>query len=167
MLTGILAAVLLVILALLLWVLFAPLSIKADTYSNEYYLSWGGIGKAEFIPLPDDILIRLRLAFWKKELYPLHPSPPKAKKKPHKKEHKGGGPLPLRRMISVLKTFEIRDFRLEVDTDDYVWNACLYPVFYWIKPLQKYVALNFQGRNECRLLIRNRVWRMAWGWWKG
>lgn len=170
MLTGIIAAVLLVLLVLLLWVLFAPFSIKADTYSNEYYLSWGGVGKAELVPLPDDLLIRLRVAFWKKEFYPLHFSAKKAKKKekPARSEkRKSRKPFPFRRLIHVLESFNIKYFRLEVDTDDFIWNARLWPVVYAIKPLRRHVSVNFEGRNECRLLIRNRIGRMAWAWLRG
>ena len=151
----------------LIWVLFAPISIKADTYRSEYYLSWRGIGKAELIPLADDILIRLRIVFWKKDFYPLHPPAAKEKKKvkpEREKKGKSQSALPFRRIIQVLKSFHIKYFRLEVDTGDYIWNAYLWPLVYGINPLRRHVAVNYQGRNECRLLIRNRAWRMAWAW---
>ena len=81
MILSIIVIVTFVLLVLLAWVLIAPLSLKADTYRNEYYLSWGGIGKAELISVADEIVIRLRIAFWKKDFYPLHPSTAKKKKK--------------------------------------------------------------------------------------
>ena len=33
------------IVIMLLWVLLAPLSLRIDTYLNEYYIRWRGIGK--------------------------------------------------------------------------------------------------------------------------
>lgn len=171
MVLSILAVLLLLIVAVVAWVLVAPISILADTYRNQYYLSFGGIGKAEVIPLPDDILIRLRVAFWDKDLYPLHPSPKKKEKKKTKpeedKKRKKKRAIPFRRIIKVLRSFNIEYFRLEVDTNDHIWNAYLWPLVYGIKPLSRHVSVNFQGRNECRLLIRNRLWRMAWAWLKG
>ncbi|MCB0567271.1 MAG: hypothetical protein KDD01_23125 [Phaeodactylibacter sp.] len=159
-----------VLLALVVWVLIAPLSLKADTYRNEYYLSWGGIGKAELISVADEIVIRLRIAFWKKDFYPLHPSTAREKKKPKPKEEKkrkSQQTFPFRRAIKALKSFSIKYFRLEVDTDDFIWNAYLWPVVYWIEPLRRHVTVNFQGKNECRLLIQNRIWRLAWAWLSG
>ena len=159
-----------VLLALVVWVLIAPLSLKADTYRNEYYLSWGGIGKAELISVADEIVIRLRIAFWKKDFYPLHPSTAREKKKPKPKEEKkrkSQQTFPFRRAIKALKSFSIKYFRLEVDTDDYIWNAYLWPVVHWIEPLRRHVTVNFQGKNECRLLIQNRIWRLAWAWLSG
>ena len=47
------------------------------------------------------------------------------------------------------------------------WNAYLWPVVYGVEPLRRHVYVNFQGRNECRLLIHNRIWRMAWAWLSG
>ncbi|MCB9267459.1 MAG: hypothetical protein H6558_20745 [Lewinellaceae bacterium] len=170
MLLTILAILIALLILLLTWVLFAPLSIRADTYEDKYYLQWGGIGKAELIPAPEDILIRLRVAFWKKDFYPLHFSARKSEKKEEpapaeKKKRKRH--FPFRRLIRVLKSFNIKDFRLEIDTDDFVWNAYLWPVVHNIAPLRRHITVNFQGRNECRILIQNRIWRMAWAWLRG
>ncbi|MCO6478132.1 MAG: hypothetical protein J5I94_15990 [Phaeodactylibacter sp.] len=170
MILGIIAGLASLLVVLLLWVLLAQISILADTYRNEYYLSFGGVGKAELVPLPDDILIRVRFAFLTKEFYPLHFSPEKKKKKakaekPEKRKREKA--FPFRRAIRLLKSFNIKYFRLEVDTDDYIWNAYLWPVVYWIRPLRRHINVNFQGRNECRLLIQNRIWRMAWAWFFG
>ena len=170
MILSIIVIVTFVLLVLLAWVLIAPLSLKADTYRNEYYLRWGGIGKAELIPLSDDILIRLRVAFWKKDFYPLHPPNAKEKKKTKTKERKkrkSQQTFPFRRAIKALKSFSIKYFRLDVDTEDFIWNAYLWPVVYWIEPLRRHVTVNFQGKNECRLLIQNRIWRLAWAWLSG
>ncbi len=170
MILGIIVVLGSLLAVLLLWVLLAQISILADTYRNEYYLSFGRAAKAELVPLPDDILIRLRFAFLTKEFYPLHFSPGKKKKKakpekPRKRKRKKA--FPFHRALRVLKSFNIKYFRLEVDTDNYLWNAYLWPVVYWIRPLGRHVSINFQGRNECRLLIQNRIWRIAWAWFFG
>lgn len=170
MLLTIIAVLASFLLAVVAWILFAPISIKADTYRNEYYLSFGGIGKAELVPVPDDILVRLRVAFWKKEFYPLHPSAGRKQKKPKAEageKRKRQRAFPFRRIIKVLKSFHIKYFRLEVDTDDFVWNAYLWPVVGCAGPLRRHVSVNFEGRNECRLLMRNRIWRMARAWLSG
>lgn len=166
MFLGIIVVLLVLFLVFVVWILLAEISIVADTYRNEYHVSFGGISKAELIPLPGDLLIRLHFAFWEKDLYPLHPSVGKEKKKPEpdRKSKKG---FPFRRIIKVLKSFHIKYFQLEVDTEDFIWNAYLWPVVYGVKPLRRHVYVNFQGRNECRLLIHNRIWRMAWAWLSG
>lgn len=170
MVLNIFGVLLLILLGIAGWIMAAPFSILADTYRNEYYLRFGGIGKAELIPLPGDILIRLRVAFWKKDFYPLHPSKPAEKDKPKAKKEKKPGKkrtLPASRIINVLKSFHIKHFRLEIDTGDYIRNAYLWPAVYSIRPLRRHVSINYNGRNECRLLIQNRIGRIAWAWWRG
>ena len=44
--------VLLVLFGFAAWILLAEISIVADTYRNEYHVSFGGISKAELILYP-------------------------------------------------------------------------------------------------------------------
>ena len=50
-----------------------------------------------------------------------------------------------------------------IDTDNYIWNAYLYPVFYWLGGRKnKFPTINFNGQNHIRLVIENRPIRMIY-----
>jgi hypothetical protein len=62
----------------------------------------------------------------------------------------------------VLASFEVRRFRLILDTDDFILNAYLYPVFVFLSGKNRVLAINFQGRNAVDILVTNRMWRVLW-----
>ena len=54
------------------------------------------------------------------------------------------------------KAIRVNRFFLNIDTDDYLWNAYLYPVFFFLKKERRNVNINFQGDVEFILEIRSR-----------
>ena len=154
------------IVIMLLWVLLAPLSLRIDTYLNEYYIRWRGIGKVEVLFIQDNVILHLRIGPYQKDFYALHliekVDGKKAPKKTRAPAKKQGRKISFPRMRRILKSFTIKEFQMEIDTDNYVWNAWLFPLFYAIKPLRYSVSVNFQGRNEIRLFLENQVWKIAW-----
>lgn len=154
------------IVIMLLWVLLAPLSLRIDTYLNEYQIKWRGIGKVEVLFIPEDVVLHLRIGPYRKDFYALHliekEGGKKAPKKAPASEKKRGHKISFHMIRRILKSFTIKEFQLEIDTDNYVWNAWLFPLLYAIKPLRHRVSVNFQGRNGIRLFIENKVWKIAW-----
>ena len=65
-------------------------------------------------------------------------------------------------MVRILKSFRVRRFRVEIDTDDYVLNAYLFPVFHLLS--RGRLQINFNGRNDIQIEITNRIGRIAWAW---
>jgi hypothetical protein len=166
----IVALLLLALLAVALWLLLAPFSLRLDTYRDEYYLKWHSIGSARLLLLEGELAIGLRLGPWRKQFYPLRPgAKPKAEEEkpalPHPaKAKKPRRPFPWRKMRRVLRTFRVREFQLEIDTDDFARNAWLFPLVHSIGPLRRSVHVNFLGRNEGVLVVQNRLWDMGWAW---
>jgi hypothetical protein len=50
-----------------------------------------------------------------------------------------------RKARRLLASFQIRRFNLIVDTDDYILNAYLYPVFAFLTGHNRHLAINFIG----------------------
>lgn len=155
--------ILLILIPLLLWLLIEPIIIKIDTITNEYYIRWRHIGSVALLFLNDDLLLRLRILFWQKDFYPLHAQKKqeKPKKKPTKKAKSKWKRFSWRRMKAILRTFKVRYFRMDLDTDDYVLNAYLYPLFYFANRPNRRLSVNFEGRTNVQLQVENRLLRIV------
>lgn len=158
-----LLALITALIGLLVWMLFAKLQLQIDTKSNFYQLQWQGIFRANIIPLADDLILRLRIFFWQKDLYPLHwtPKPKKKSQKSHKPNRPGRNSFKwIRKGKNILRSFRVRLFRLRVDTGDYVRNSYWYPVFYFLSNEKRQLSVNFNGINHLQLHVENQLYRI-------
>ncbi len=162
------------LIALLGCLLITPLELIIHSANNEYKLRWGWLFRARLISLPDDLIIRISIPFYQKDFFPLHPkashkSTQKAKKKKQRrrkntsKKHRKAFKL----IRSVLKSFHIRQFRLNMDTDDYLTNAYLYPIFYFFNKGKGIWEVNYEGQFELDLEMDNRPIRLIYAFIKG
>jgi hypothetical protein len=160
----VLIIILSVLIGVLLFLLFSPFTLQINTIQNDFSVRWKGIGSARLLLLPEDLAIRMKIFFWHKDFYPLHPDGKKKKEKAEKKkpvEKKKRRAFTFRKMKNVLRSFHIRKFRMDIDTDNYATNAWLFPLCYLIDLKKQRVRVNFEGRNECILTIENRLFNMA------
>ncbi|MBT8261556.1 MAG: hypothetical protein KJO05_01960 [Bacteroidia bacterium] len=161
------AALLVIIILLLLllgYLLWMPVVLKIDTDTNEYYLQLKGLAKASVLGDDKEVLkVKLNVLFLNFNFYPLRKR--KASKKKKLKAKKGEEDAEKkkrnwtnegRRAWRVLKTFEIKQLLVELDTGDYVLNAKLYPVFFMLNRWQGSFAINFTNRNRLALIVQNR-----------
>ncbi len=153
------------LVVLLAWLVLLPIRLVIHTNSGEYRVEWGRLIGARLIFLTDDVKIRMHLPFFHKDFYPLHPSPeakkkekPTEKKKKKKKRHSRITKVfPI--IKSVLRSFYVRQFKLELDTDNYLTNAYLYPLFYFLNKNRGEWHINYSGQFALDLEIMNRpVW---------
>ncbi len=156
----ILTIVILLVVLLALGLLFVPIQIFIDTDTGKYYAGLKGLAKASFEPDEKELLkVRLKVLFYERCFYPLTKSS-KPKQPAKKKKTKPKRRIKFRKMVQLLKSFEVKRFALDMDTGDYVANAKMYPVFVL---LNRYVAsfhINFEDRNRLVLDIRNRPYRI-------
>ena len=161
----ILAILLSLILLLIGWLLIAPLRLFVDTGQGMLEIRWWGLGAAGLYHTGDDLLFRFRIFFWKKEIDLLTWQPTKKKKKAKKakkKKKRGKIPMSLRKFRRLLKTFKILEWELDLDTDNYLVNGWLYPVFYFLNRAGKRFQINYRGRFYWRMVIENRGYRVLW-----
>lgn len=147
--------------AFLIWMLWAPIRLEIDTNEDLFQLRWQGFGAIQW--LPKDGLDCIRFDFWlfhKKIFLSRVKTAEKAKPipKPQKKSN-----FKISTMWRLFKnlwgSFTVRYCRVTWDTEDFLWNAWAYPLAQaWGNGR---VEVNFQGRQEVRLLVENRLGKLA------
>lgn len=154
----------LILIFLLTWVLVSPLLVQIDTRQNQYKLRWLGVVQAALVPMQDDILFRVQLFFWHRDFSLLKMlttarirSPKRTRKANLPNANKTNLHFTFSRFRKLLKSFRVRYFYWHLDTDDFVTNAYLYPLCRAVRSPTRWVAINFEGRNECNFQIENRL----------
>jgi hypothetical protein len=155
------------LIALLGWLLITPLKLIIHSTTNEYQLRWGWLFKAMLILVNDELVVRIGVPFFHKDFFPLHPKPSrkstqktKSAKKRRKKSASKNSRKTFKLIRAVLRSFHIRQFRLNIDTDNYITNAYLYPLFYFLNMRNGSWQVNYDGRFEFDLEMDNRPIRL-------
>lgn len=162
---------LLFLLCLTLFFLLSPLWIELDSGIPSGKIRWWGIGRVELYH-EGEWKVRLRLLFFQK-IYYLERRGAKKEKRVKKKIAATGVKkkpvmpfrLMLKKMIRIIRSFTIEQWRLDMDTGDAALNARLYPLN-WLPVLQGHVFVNFNGEQRFRCRIRNNGWRLLWAWFR-
>jgi hypothetical protein len=117
-----------------------------------------------FQVLPGEWKAVLRIAWWKREISWSWLSKRRVRKaeKRRKRTGKLGPATAWRKARRLLQSFRIRRFRLNIDTDDYILNAYLFPLFVFLNGKNRRLAINFQGLTVVDILVTNRVWKILW-----
>ena len=142
--------------------LLSPLFMEVDTRIPAASLQWQNIGHAT-IWYDEEWKLSMQLFFYSKTI-----SINKLKNKPRKKKSglqkkkqlkKGSRFQKVKKMIRVLQTFRVTEWKLALDTGDYTRNAQLYPLNF-IPYTHEHLHINFTGENYLLLKIRNRPWNI-------
>nr|WP_297782862.1 hypothetical protein [uncultured Allomuricauda sp.] len=150
----------LLVVLLVLGLLFVPIQIFIDTDTGKYYAGLKGLAKASFEPDEKELLrIRLKVLFYERCFYPLTKSS-KPKQPTRKKKTKPKKRIAFRKVLRLIRSFEVKRFALDMDTGDYVANAKMYPVFVLLNHYVASFHINFENRNRLVLDVRNRPYRI-------
>lgn len=161
--------IILLILLPLVWLLIAPIRLVIDSKKGEYWIEWKGIAGARLLPVPGNLLLRFNILFWRKELDAQQelarrqdkPKNPKKKKGKKSRSKQWLSFQKIRRKgIRLLKSCSVKALRLNIDTDDYIINSYLYPIFYLLDRGKKRLSINYEGEAEVLLVVENRLYRM-------
>ncbi len=154
--------ILTLLIALLLFLVFTPVTLKIDTYSQQYYLQIWGIAKCSFV-WENGPIIRLRVPFYTFRINPLALRT-KKKKKPKRKRKaetkKKRSFMSFKKVLKLIRSFEMKEFRLELDTGNVIGNAYLFPVFFFLNRQKAQLRINYEGSNGLVIWIENRGVRM-------
>ena len=105
----------------------------------------------------------IRITWWEKQVDLLGPGKKKKRKEKNirKKDAAKGRKVSFNKILSVIRSFQVREFILHVDTGNMQANGMLFPLFYGIgRLLKREVAVNFNDRTDIRIRIRNNAYRM-------
>jgi len=153
-------------LSVMIWIMFAKITLEINTVDNCYEIRiWGGI-KAGYRLSTHEFYVswgrfekRVTIHSLKKQKKNPNKNvtPIKENKKPKQFEKLYHFP----NLYPLFKIMRVRHFHIWIDTDDYVWNAWIaalggmlrgfYPVQLWV---------NYEGREELVYIADTSVWRI-------
>jgi hypothetical protein len=151
------------LILILYWLLVSPLVIEIDTRLPQAELRWISIGNVR-IWYENEWWLSMRIFFFRKTIR-LAKIKNKSKKNKSPIEKKPKRRMKPKRILvkawRVIKTFRVTEWRLAVDTGEYVHNAQLYPLNY-LPYTFEHLYINFRDENFLVLKIRNRPWKMLY-----
>ncbi len=151
-----LTVLLLLVLLLLVYLLLAPLRLVVDTSTNTYMFSLPGIFQVSVESHNTELIrLRLKLFVFKFYLYPLRRPSRSPKNKVRNSSHKTRT-MSLKRAIRLLKSFTLEKLFINIDTGNYVTNAKLYALYGVLNYKREYFQINFQGKNQLAITLKNR-----------
>ena len=170
--------ILLVLLAILAIILFTPFRVVIHTPSGMAALIWGNAIKArvQVIESRTDLILGLNIFWWRREwsAFRIIAAPRQKETTPQKVESTKRKAKKRRRrpsirrtgraILSLVRSFRVRAFRLSIDTGDYATNGILYPFAVLAKKAGFNCSVNFDGTNELILDMSNRPVNILRAW---
>ncbi|HMQ62520.1 MAG TPA: hypothetical protein PKE06_17715 [Flavilitoribacter sp.] len=153
------------LLFLIIVLLWLPLQVEIATDKEIYEAKWSGLFRFRAVPADEKWRWFIRILFWETELgrgqtrVKTKPEPQKTKKK-----KKGSFSIQqgLRLAKGMLASIRVKRFRIDWDSDDFLVNAWLYPLFYLISRGKYRIHINFLGRQEASILLQARPLLLGW-----
>ena len=143
------------------WLLLSPIQLILDSNRQLYCVRWMGLGRIGMKVVPGDVVVRYDSWLFHHDFYPLKRDQKKKaekKKKPKKKSRYSFGKVS-RKARKILRSFEIKSFLVNLDTDDYILNGYLFPLCHALGK-GKHLRINFQGEMEIHVVVENRLVRI-------
>lgn len=152
-------AVLSVLLAVMIWLLFTPIIICIDTHANAYYFKMKGVCKISLNTGKTPIVMDIETPIRKISFTPFEKK--KSGKKTRRKTTKRKSSQAIFKFIvGLIKSFELIKMNLNLDTDDYIRNAQLIPVFLFLNGKNRTFSINFDGNTNFQMTLKNRLIKM-------
>ena len=160
--------IILIIIVFIAWLLITPLVININTLEKQYFISLKGLFKLKLEFTGDFFKIRIWTPVWTSLIDPQEPKkkkPKKEKKEKKKKKKKRKTPQENLTLINVIlkimkltfNSFELKRLSANLDTENYVLNAQLIPVFGFINKGNINLNINFTGNYSLILILQNRI----------
>lgn len=163
-----LLGILMFIILLIAWLLVSAFELKLDTRVLQAELSWKTIGMVK-VWHDQQWLIRFRILFFSKTLPISELKRTKGQSKKIRTETKVHTSSRLKnipgRMIDVIRSFELLECTLAIDTGDHCRNARLYPLNY-VPYARGHLFINFFDENFLVLKIRNKPWKILYAFFR-
>lgn len=154
-----------VIIGFLFWLLLSPLVLEIDTRGPYAGLKWVGIGTV-WIYYDGEWWFRMRIFFYRKTM-PITSIRGRSKRIEAKKTEKKNARRKMRisrligKGIRILKTCNVDEWELAIDTGDYTRNARFFPLNYLPYTIN-HLFINFTDTNYLVLKIRNRPLKLLY-----
>lgn len=143
----------------ILYFLFMPVVLCIDTIKNQYYVHLKGLAKACIEGDKEKVLkISVKVLFCNFQFFPLtkHTMASKNKNSQKSKSKKNKKKFPISTVLRVLRSFKVKRFLLNIDTGHCIYNAKLYPIFALLNTKFSRFNINFDGKNQMVICLKNR-----------
>lgn len=149
----------LLIVTVIGWILIVPIYLVIDSDRSEYMICQAGVFSVRVYPGRDRIL-DMKVAGFRVApvMSPEKEAPHRKAKKPTKRSLDSWAYLARR----IIRSFTIERFVIDIDTDDYVLNANLVPLFQFASRGVYSMNVNFSGRNYIGIKIMGRLIKLLW-----
>lgn len=159
-----------IILLFLCWILLAPLFVFISTSESRYEAGLRGILTASLkfngVDIPE---VNIKVFFIKFNIPIFKPrdkkEEEKSKKRVKKKKKKLSGKkihFFIKLGWKILKSFKIKQLKLNIDTGDVINNAYLVPVFSMVYKERIKLSINYKNQNELILHFENNIGTILW-----
>jgi hypothetical protein len=151
-----------ILAALIAAFLLLPVEVEANSEKAVYRAGIRSIVDIRLLPESEGWKWGLRIGWWKREYrvgFSTERKPPKPRKKRKWRPHPAAAWRKGRRLLG---SFRVRRFIINIDTDDFILNAYLYPIFTLLNGKNRRLAVNFEGRTVVDVFLTNRVWKVIW-----
>ena len=148
------------LLVLLTYLLFLPIDIVLNSTNRQFFVRLGSLVRADLVEDKEYLMrVDFRTLFMRFRYYPLKRK--KSKKKTEKKSRKNKfGWSQMKTVLRLVRSFEVKNFNLDIDTGNCITNAKLYPAFAFLDFWVGNYKVNFVGRNHLELQLHNRPYRI-------
>ncbi|WP_339754322.1 hypothetical protein [uncultured Winogradskyella sp.] len=155
---------LIVLLLVVIYLLFVPITLYINTAREEYFIQIKGLAKASIEEDKLEVVkVHLKVLLFNFKFYPFKKIKFSSKRKIEKKilKTKKNSTTSFKKVLNVLKSFEVKKCRAEIDSGDCIFNSKLYPVFALLNFYKDTnLSVNFEGRNSVLLSLKNRPIRI-------
>jgi len=147
---------------ILIFLLYTPIFLEIDSTRRLVQIRMRGVARVRIITRESKIGICLNILGWEKLIFP------GTRRKRKEAAAKTSG-FQLKRstlkkmpakILAVIRSFRVKIFDLNIDTDDYAVNALLFPFAVLLSRSNHSVRINFEGEVELRLTIENNLQHM-------
>ncbi|MDP4288306.1 MAG: hypothetical protein Q8922_10255 [Bacteroidota bacterium] len=149
--------VLLLFIAILCFLLLTPVALELDSARGVCRLSYRGVASCDAFFQDRRLLLGLCVLGWRKTIDPFERKQKQATQKQAARKRHISFAKAKRKGMAVMRTFVVRDFYLNLDTDDYVTNAWLFPLAVWLSNEDRLFRINFDGATEFRIRVEDRI----------
>ena len=154
-----------------IWLIVAPVEVEVDSEKELFMIRYRSIGRVYLETVNGHFVLRCRILLFRWE-YDFNATGDE--KIPRKQripaQHRSGThkapAIRMKKIIAVLRSTEIKKFHLDIDTDDHVRNAILFPAGYLLSTPHHGIEFNFNGKNSIQLLIIMVPVKILWTYFR-
>jgi len=155
--------VLLFLILCICWILVSPLSMVVDTRTPMAALRWTGIGRMR-IWYEGEWWLSMQFPFFRKT-FSVAEMKSNPKRNTKATAHTGSKGKPKRKnllkiMRTLMRSVEVEDWQLALDTGDFARNGQLYPINY-LPGNFSHLHINFIDQNYLMIKMKFRIWKIV------